>query len=404
MPTGTAPKNCYARKDSPAWYYEFVLCGQRFRGSTGREDAKGAAAFVEALKTDIRKQQTAADLGVTLPQPTLAEPAAPADDDGKKHITLADAFDKYEREEGHKLDGIKQMQTQHEWLLNIGESKLLAEITFTDVKSYYMRRINMVTRRGTKMSPASVNREMSRLRRVFNYLADFGYEIPRIAWSKIMDTQGEVERIRELKQEEWDRLAAVLEVKEPDLYPMVEFAILSALRETAIVTLTWDQVDFVNREIMVKLKTKGVNKRLHTVPISQAMEKLLKSLPRVEHTNRVFTYQPRPKRKDAKKLPQRREFTRTGWSKPWRECLRLAKVEDFRFHDLRHTGATRIVRRTGNLKLAQQLLGHKLITTTARYAHAFTDDVRNAMDDVGEFGRTPPRKSAINVVPLRKSA
>lgn len=56
--TGKAPKNCYVRADSPNWQYEFVLNGERHRGSTGTSSSREAAQFVEGLKTDLRRDNT----------------------------------------------------------------------------------------------------------------------------------------------------------------------------------------------------------------------------------------------------------------------------------------------------------------------------------------------------------
>ena len=68
----------------------------------------------------------------------------------------------------------------------------------------------------------------------------------------------------------------------------------------------------------------------------------------------------------------------------WRRT-RATIAPDMRFHDNRHTTATRLIRRTGNLKAAQKLLGHADISTTARfYAHVDMDDLRALME-----GETP---------------
>ncbi len=66
--------------------------------------------------------------------------------------------------------------------------------------------------------------------------------------------------------------------------------------------------------------------------------------------------------------------------KPWAAAKKAAEIDGFRFHDLRHTRGTRILRATGNLKAAQRALAHRSIKTTLRYAHATDDDVRNALD------------------------
>ena len=71
----------------------------------------------------------------------------------------------------------------------------------------------------------------------------------------------------------------------------------------------------------------------------------------------------------------------------WRRALAKAGVSDFRFHDLRHTAATRTLRATGNLKLAQSQLGHAQITTTSKYAHVTDSDLRAGMTQAQEAAR-----------------
>jgi integrase len=57
----------------------------------------------------------------------------------------------------------------------------------------------------------------------------------------------------------------------------------------------------------------------------------------------------------------------------WRRYKKHAGVENFRFHDTRHTAATRTLRAC-NLKVVQELLGREDIATTAKYAHAMIED------------------------------
>ena len=66
-------------------------------------------------------------------------------------------------------------------------------------------------------------------------------------------------------------------------------------------------------------------------------------------------------------------------------------LSDFRFHDVRHTSATRLLRDSGNLKLVQKLLRHEDVATTVKYAHADDEDLRRAMESV-EKSRKNPRK------------
>ena len=82
----------------------------------------------------------------------------------------------------------------------------------------------------------------------------------------------------------------------------------------------------------------------------------------------------------ARKIGERYPMTATVLRKPWVTAKAAAQIEGFRFHDLRHTRGTRMLRATGNLATAQKALGHRSIKTTLRYAHAFDDDVRNALE------------------------
>jgi integrase len=72
---------------------------------------------------------------------------------------------------------------------------------------------------------------------------------------------------------------------------------------------------------------------------------------------------------------ERQPFTRAGWRKAWYRALKEAGIDGLRFHDLRHTHATRLLRATGNLALVKRMLGHRSIETTLRYEHSNAEDV-----------------------------
>ncbi len=55
-------------------------------------------------------------------------------------------------------------------------------------------------------------------------------------------------------------------------------------------------------------------------------------------------------------------------------------LQDFRFHDLRHTFSSQVIMRGGSLKDVQELLGHKTMTMTLRYSHLSSDHKRNAVN------------------------
>ena len=66
----------------------------------------------------------------------------------------------------------------------------------------------------------------------------------------------------------------------------------------------------------------------------------------------------------------------------FRDALKEANIEDFRFHDLRHTAASYLAQNGATLLEIQQVLGHKSPAMTARYAHLVESHVESVVDRV----------------------
>ncbi|MBI2901185.1 MAG: tyrosine-type recombinase/integrase [Planctomycetes bacterium] len=64
----------------------------------------------------------------------------------------------------------------------------------------------------------------------------------------------------------------------------------------------------------------------------------------------------------------------------FRSTVKKAGLMDFHFHDLRHDLATNLYRETHDLQAVQKVLGHSVVTTSARYAHVVQADVDAAMN------------------------
>ena len=70
----------------------------------------------------------------------------------------------------------------------------------------------------------------------------------------------------------------------------------------------------------------------------------------------------------------------------FRMAVKRSGLKDLRFHDLRHTFATRLVRSGADIYAIQKLLGHKSLEMTSRYAHHDVESLRKAMDTVNGIG------------------
>ena len=68
--------------------------------------------------------------------------------------------------------------------------------------------------------------------------------------------------------------------------------------------------------------------------------------------------------------------------KSFATALKLSKIQDFKFHDLRHTFASQLVRSGVDLYVVQKLLGHTTPKMTQRYAHLCSDQLKHAIEKI----------------------
>jgi len=137
------------------------------------------------------------------------------------------------------------------------------------------------------------------------------------------------------------------------------------MRKSEIYGLLWDCVDIASRTIHVlNTKTEAGERR---IPMNESVYSLFLDLEKKRTSVFVFP--------SSRKTGDRLRDQKKGFAK----AVRLAKIPHIRFHDLRHTFATRLVRAGVDLVTVQYLLGHSKITTTSRYAHSLADDKMNAV-------------------------
>jgi integrase len=163
----------------------------------------------------------------------------------------------------------------------------------------------------------------------------------------------------------------------------VQFSIWAAVRKAAAVNLRWDHVNLEDQVATIYLKAQGRPKP-HVIALTARMVELIDAQPRVEGCPYVFTYEcvqnTRDRTGKMKFKGQRYPFSQAGWTKVWLRALKAAGLTGFRFHDLRHTGATRLTRATGDIQLTQATLGHADMKTTMRYSRVSVGDLRAAQE------------------------
>jgi len=361
----------YKPKKSPFYHYDFQHCGIRFAGSTGCPSKRDAEAFERSKRDEARLQ------ALTL----ASQSSAP--------MVFATAAARYYVEHGQHLrgDGPKNLKSHIGWLeRELGPHTLLPAIGNDQVARL------VAIRRGEGVAPATVNRSMTEpLRKILFRARDmWGQTIQKIDWKRHLLKEPQ-ERVRVLSTAEEINLFAYLRA---DYHPVVRYAIKSGCRLSEIVPgkhfpgLKWKDIDWGARTIAVH----GKGGKIDNIPLTPGLRDLLFPL-QGHHPEFVFTYVCQRQSKD--RMPrQRYPITREGLKTEWRRAKVDAKLVNYRFHDNRHTAATDVLRATGNLKIVQKLLRHADITTTAKYAHALDDDVRQGME-AAEKSRTKSRTAAV---------
>ena len=350
----------YKPKNSTIYLYDFQHRGRRFHGSTGQKTKR------EAERVETRRRAEAA-----------------LDIKNRKPITMDEAAGLYETKLRKEARWSASSET---WLDNfvnaIGPRTYLSDVDHTDIGAYFRQRAALVE--GT-----SVNREIDVARAFWRATDRAKYDVGEMPdWGAMRYAVKEHDP-RELQFDEEDRLLSTIR---EDYQPFVKFALLSGWRVSEVRSLLWSDLDLPAKVAWRTVKGGNRIKR----PLTTDMIVLIATQPQA--CAQVFTYECQQSRQKRRK-GQRYPISKDGWRKVWGEALSAAKIENFRFHDLRHTRGTRILRQTGNLAAAQKALAHKNIRTTLRYAHAFDDDVRKALE--ASESRTIPEADAVEA---KKSA
>ncbi len=217
-------------------------------------------------------------------------------------------------------------------------------------------------RRRDGVKDGTINHELRLLRHAYNLAMKYWELIDKSPFDKIKLPKDDVKRVRYLSGNEEKRLFQAL----PDwMIPIVTIARETGLRLSNIAELQWSQVNLFNKSITIETTKNGEPIGL---PITNNVYNALKQLSKVRRLDSDYIFG-----KDGK------PFRRWWISESFRKACRQAKVENFRFHDLRHDFCSRLVQKGVDLYAVAALAGHKDIKTTQRYAHLNVERLRSAV-------------------------
>lgn len=241
-----------------------------------------------------------------------------------------------------------------------GRHKSLSKIRYVDIETYRNQLKKKLTKSKTIRREATINREMALLRHMMNKAAEWDLiEKSPFNQGRSLQLNENNKRLRFLSQEEIERLLAECP---KHLRQIVVCALNTGMRRGEILNLKWDQI----RNGFIYLHRTKTNEA-REIPLNDTLGDLFKEIRKEKHfkSEHVFTYKDRPLH----------ELKRAFGG-----ALRRAGIEDFRFHDLRHTFASHLVMSGASTKDVQELLGHKDPKMTNRYAHLSPEHKRKAVN------------------------
>lgn len=309
-------------------------------------------------------------------------------------ITINDAFVRYYTEKVQYYSQPKQILSRLTFIKdNIGV-KYLHEID-KNVLS------NFVEMRKQTVSNATINRELSALSAIRTLAINFwGYRTNDAKPLQFKQLEP-AENIKFLQ--DWEIAQTIIDRAPLHLKPIIYTALYTGMRKGNILGLKWSDINFKANTITVQVKDKNtLGGKNHTIPIVDKLKTILLEQPKINEY--VFNYQDNPisdiKRSWANIFY---EFVKADKVRPddvietrdirnkktgemekvtYKRVLRDPALPYVNFHTLRHTAATWILKKTNNLRITKEILGHANINTTMKYAHVLDEEKRNALNAV----------------------
>lgn len=320
-------------KRGNVWWIRISHEGNRIQQSAGTSNKIEAKRLHDQLKADLWRSSK------------LKE---------KPKKDWNDAVLRWCTESQHKKT-LKTDKVHFRWLHAHFDKVPLANITRDMIENVALRKEK------EKVSHATVNRTLALIRAILRK-AEREWEwldkAPTIRMRKENN-----KRIRWITHEEAECLKNELP---KHLADVMVFSLQTGLRASNVSTLEWSQVDFDRCHAFIPAHKSKTGKAIAIPLNNKCMEILLRQ--RGKHSQFVFTY----------KGQQIIQFN----TKAWKKALRRAGIDNFRWHDLRHTWASWHVQNGTSLQELQQLGGWASFEMVLRYAHLSSEHLKSAAERI----------------------
>jgi len=329
-------------KRGSVWWMGLTCNGQQVRRSTETTDKKLAQRIFDKVKGEIAEGKWFEHL------------------EGENQ-TFNDLMDRYMRE--HSAVNKAPQSYLRDKSIKKHLCKAFGNTVLTDITPKMISEYK-VKRRGEGVSPRTVNYELTLMSHAFSFAVK--------EWEWVNDnpvTKVRKERVHSV-MERWLTLkeeAKLLAASSEWLQEIIVFAIHTGLRQGEIINLKWSQIDF-RRRTMTIFEQK--NRCVDTLPLNETVLHLLstKAADGSDPNEFVFTY------------PLQKRIDKSVLIRTFHKAIKKAKIQALRFHDLRHTFATRLVQNGVDLFAVQKLGRWKNTSMVMRYAHHYAESLRPGIE------------------------
>lgn len=330
----------YKRKDSPYWWVKLTpRSGSPIQRSTGTADKAAAQEYHDKLKAALWDQER---LGI------------------KPKHSWREAVVRWLQETSEKAthqEDKKKLAWLHAYLGDLD----LDQITLDVIDRIRAAKLK-------EASKATTNRYLALVRSVLRRARDEWEWVDKVPKVRLFKETGSRDRSLTVEQAK-----ALLNELPKHQREIVLFALATGLRQGNVLRLEWAQVNLELRHAWIKA-TESKNRYPISVPLNEAALEVLKRQ-EGKHPTRVFTFRGKP--------------VNSANTKAWQAALKRAGIQDFRWHDLRHTWATWQRQAGTPTHELQRLGGWRTGAMVERYAHLAPDHLAVAASRLdGVLGAT----------------
>jgi integrase len=359
----------YKNRRSDIWYADFVFKGRRYVRSLNVTSKSVAREIDQKFKVKVRAGHFDQE-----------------EDEKKKDVKFSLVIQDYLEKESINLKSHNRNKTTSNRLLKFFGDKKISAITPDDVTDYRLQRQAEIIEKKNKSKEvinfATVNRELSCLRRVLNWYRKqkrLKYENP----ASCFEMYREQARERVMTEDE-EELFFDSGKPSPEIRDIVIFALATGMRRSEIFRLKKTDVLLGDLGGFIILRdTKiGESRRVPlTKELTDFLKKVINQYPESEY---VFNQKNGQPYKDLKE----------GYN----AACKRAGIKNLRFHDLRHTFCTRMANEGVSPFVIMQIVGHKDTKTAKRYTNPTDEHLLAAMAKLVKkshvFSQTPEKNSS----------